>query len=63
MRVHELTNEQKTELKQSLLEDVLGRVPSWGDIADVDNIVSDERMVEEYDGICFSDADFFCSCS
>jgi hypothetical protein len=63
MSVHELTSDQRTELKLFMLEDVLGEQPSWGDLADVDNIVSDERMMEEYEGVCFTDEDFFCSCS
>jgi hypothetical protein len=63
MSVHELTSDQRTELKLFMLEDVLGEQPSWGDLANVDDIVSDERMMEEYEGVCFTDEDFFCSCS
>lgn len=63
MSVHELTSDQRTELKLFMIEDVLGEQPSWGDLADVDDIISDERMMEEYEGVCFTDEDFFYSCS
>lgn len=62
MSVHELTSDQRTELKLFMLVD-LDEWPSWGDLASVDDIVSDERMMEEYKGVCFTDEDFFCSCS
>lgn len=62
MSVHELTSDQRTELKLFMLVD-LDEWPSWGDLASVDDIISDERMMEEYEGVCFTDEDFFCSCS
>lgn len=62
MSVHELTSDQRTELKLFMLVD-LDEWPSWGDLANVDDIISDERMMEEYEGVCFTDEDFFCSCS
>ena len=61
MNVRDLTRDQKIELKQSMLEEVLGYEPSWGDITDADSIVSDEKMIEEYDGTNFSNNDFSCS--
>lgn len=61
MDVRDLTRDQKIELKQSMLEDVLGHEPSWGDLADADSIVSDEQMIEKYDGVAFVNEDFFCS--
>lgn len=62
MSVRELTSDQRTELKLFMLVD-LDEWPSWGDLASVDDIISDERMMEEYEGVCFTDEDFFCSCS
>ena len=63
MSVHELSRDQKTELKQSMLEYVLGRQPSWGDLAYADAIISDEQMADLYEGTEFCDDDFFCSCN
>ncbi len=64
MSVHELTKDQRTELKLFMLVDVfVDEQPSWGDLANVDDIISDEQMVEKYEGVCFTDEDFFCSCS
>lgn len=51
------------ELKQTMLESVLGCEPSWGDLADADDIVSDEQMYEEYGGTEFVSDDFCCSCA
>lgn len=62
MSVRELTSNQRTELKLFMLVD-LDEWPSWGDLASVDDIISDERMMEEYEDVCFTDEDFFCSCS
>ena len=63
MNVNDLSRDQKVELKQTMLENVLGRQPSWGDLADADDIVSDEQLNDEYGGTKFCDDDFFCSCS
>lgn len=63
MQIDELSRDQIVELKQSLLEDVLGEEPSWWDLANVDEIVSDKRVFEEYEGTFFTNDDFFCSCN
>lgn len=63
MKVLELSRDQKIELKQRMLESVLGCRPSWYDLADADNVVGDEQMVAEYGGTSFCNEDFFCSCN
>ena len=47
-------------LKQSMLESVLGHEPSWYELASADSIVSDAQVYEEYEGVRFTPADFFC---
>lgn len=41
MSVEELSRDQLIELKQNYLKEVLGEEPSWYDLANADNIVSD----------------------
>lgn len=72
MNVRELTREQLTELKGNYLIDLAneGRFaeapgvdydfPSWGDMANADEIVPDEVIFEEYGGTEFTEEDFFC---
>ncbi len=62
MSVHELSRDQKIELKQTMLEEVLGCQPSWGDLACADDIVSDGQLEEEYSATDFVNEDFACSC-
>lgn len=73
MTVRELNRQQLTELKgnyfaelvnEGTFAEVIGRdydEPSYGDLAEIDNIVSDEFIFEHYDGIDFVNDDFFCS--
>lgn len=61
MDVTELSREQLLELKQSLLESVVGHEPSWYEVACADDIVSDEQVHEEYGEISFTPSDFFCT--
>ena len=61
MKFDELSREQLIELKQSMLDEVLDGRVSWGDLADADEIVSDEMARKEYGGVEFSPDDFFCS--
>jgi len=63
MNVNDLSRDQKIELKQVMLESVFGRQPSWGDLADADDIVSDRLLDEEFGDTEFCDDDFFCSCN
>lgn len=58
MAIDELTASQREQLKISVLEDVLGHEPSYGEIAEVDEIVSDEYIEEEFVGVNFVEEDF-----
>ena len=44
MTIDNLTASQREQLKITVLEDVLGYQPSWGEIAAADEIVSDEYI-------------------
>ena len=65
MTVSELSNDQMLELKQDYLTqhllEVEERTPSYGELADADNIVDDAIIFEQYDGVVFSEDDFACS--
>ena len=56
MRLADLTEEQKIELKQAMLID-RGDV-SWGELAEADDLVSDEELEEEFAGTDFVPDDF-----
>ena len=59
MEIDHLTASQREELKITVLEDVLGYQPSWGEIAAADEIVSDEYIEEEFSGVDFVEEDFW----
>ena len=59
MAIQELTASQREQLKVTVLEDVLGHEPSWGEIALADDIVSDEYIEEEFAGVNFIEEDFW----
>lgn len=59
MTIEELTASQREQLKVTVLEDVLGHEPRWGEIAWADDIVSDE-YIEEFAGVNFVEEDFGC---
>lgn len=65
MTINELTKEQFTELKWRYLDDIYQRETnesiSLGEILEIDNIISDEEILEEYSSYIFSDDDFFCT--
>lgn len=65
MTVTELNKEQLTELKQAYLTnhmlEVEDREPSYGELAEADDIVPDELVFEYYDGTVFSNDDFACT--
>lgn len=73
MNVRELSREQMHELKEAYLTkladegtfaEVLGvdyDEPSYGDLANADEIVPDDVIFREYDGIDFVKDDFFCT--
>ena len=72
-RVSELSVEQLTELKQAYLTqlaeqgefaEIVGRdydEPTYEDLANVDDIISDTMIMEHWEGTMFSDDDFFCT--
>ena len=60
MRLDELTREQKVELKQNLLTERLGD-PSYGELADADELVSDDELKEKFGGTVFTPDDFMSS--
>lgn len=60
MLVRELTGEMLLALKQAFLTEQLdreGRSPSYGELADANELVSDKEVFSEYDGISFSEDD------
>ena len=59
MEIDNLTASQREELKITVLEDVLGYQPSWGEIAAADEIVSDEYIEEFFAGVNFVEEDFW----
>ena len=74
MYVSELNREQLDELKrdyysQLVNEGIFAEVmdvdidePSYEMLANVNEYISDEFIIEHYDGIYFTEDDFFCSC-
>lgn len=64
MIVHELTSDQLTELKQRMIDDEIyekeGRNASYGELAEAES-VPDEKVFKKYEGVEFSNDDFFCT--
>ncbi len=62
MSFEELTRDQITSLKQNMLIEQADRgerdAPSYGELADADEIVSDSAVREEYAGTEFVPEDF-----
>ena len=58
MGVKELTREQLIELKQRYYTERNENV-SYGELVDIDNLVSDNEVFEEYEHITFVEEDFF----
>ena len=66
MTFDELNDEQKLELKQRILterNENRGEGTSYGELADADDLVSDEDLKDWYGATEFSPDDFMCSCS
>lgn len=57
MTIDNLTASQREQLKIAVLEDVIGHELSWGEIAEADELVSDEYL-EEFAGVNFVEEDF-----
>ena len=60
MSIKELTREQLIELKQRYYTERNENV-SYGELADIDNLVSDNEIFEEYGDITFVAEDFLCN--
>lgn len=61
MRLDELNDRQKIQLKQNILverRDHIGESPSYAELAMADDLVSDEDMEDWYAGTVFSEDDF-----
>ena len=58
MSVKELTREQLTQLKEQYYIEKNNNV-SYGELVDIDNLVSDNEVFEEYEHITFVEEDFF----
>lgn len=64
LELNMLTREQMIEMKQAMLFarlDRIGRSPSYGEIADVDEDITDDEVYEEFADTVFSTDDFFCT--
>lgn len=73
MEIRELSNEQMLELKQMYLTqladegsyaEILGvdyDEPSYWDLAHADEIVPDDLIFRQYEGVDFVPEDFFCA--
>lgn len=61
MSVKELNREELIELKQNYYCNELGNNASYGELANIDNIVTDEEIFNFYDYVDFVKDDFFCN--
>lgn len=57
MEVRELNREQLIQLKQHFYCSKHKSV-SWGELVDIDSLVSDKKIFEEYENTCFCEEDF-----
>lgn len=65
MTFDELNDDQKVEFKQRILterNEQRGEGTSYGELADADDLVSDEDARDWAEGMEFSEDDFTCSC-
>ena len=62
MNVRELKRQQLQELKSKYYDDFLqdteGRSISYGEMASIDEIITDDEIFEEFSGYYFVDEDF-----
>lgn len=66
MTVYELSRDQFAELKETFLEQHLvecgdEEFVSYELLADADELIPDEAIFEAYEGVIFTEDDFFCS--
>ena len=59
MNVHELSREQLTQLKEHYYNARHPEGVSYGELADIDELVSDDEVFTEYEGIEFVPDDFW----
>ncbi len=60
MKIQDLSKQQLLELKERYYTERNENV-SFGELANIDILVTDEEIFNEYDGIEFTSEDFFCS--
>ena len=61
MRLKDLSGDQKLQLKQDILTrrmDEKGESPSYGELADADDLVSDKELADEFSDTEFVPEDF-----
>ena len=61
MKLEDLDHDQRMELKQAILTqrlDARGESLSYGELADADDLVSDEDLADWFDGTEFCEEDF-----
>lgn len=58
MTVYELNRDQLIELKRNYYTQEYNDHPSYGELADIDNLVSDQEIYDAYDGTDFVPDDF-----
>lgn len=58
MNVKELNRAQLLQLKANYYEDRHPEGVSYGELASVDELVSDEEVIDAYDGVNFVEEDF-----
>ena len=65
MKVTELSRDELIELKQRYLMEKRDEAhedePSYGELASVDELISDDEVFAEFDYIDFEKDDFFCN--
>lgn len=61
MRVTELRRDELTELKQRYYTDTSEEEPSYEELVNIDEIISDEEIFLEYRAYDFVRDDFFCN--
>lgn len=62
MTVRELNRDQINQLKQDMIFSRCvncDKFPSWEELADAAETISDEEILELFDGICFVPEDFW----
>ena len=58
MNVKELSRAQLLQLKANYYDDHHPEGVSYGELAEIDSLVSDEEVIEAYDGVNFVEDDF-----